>query len=117
MGAAKEARSAVDKIGEAFSQFRAGSCDIKALNGVMDEAIERGGGGHLVAKDSVPLTEHQIARHHHRAALIPFGEEREQHLGLLRALLHVAEIVEQDDLEEVELPERAGQLQIALRAE
>ena len=42
------------------------------------ETIDRGRRGHLVAKDPVPLTEHQIARHHDRAAFVPFGEERKE---------------------------------------
>ena len=75
---------------------------------MVHETIDRRGGGHLVAKDPVPLTEHEIARDHDRAAFIPFGQEGEQHLGFLGALLHVAQIVEQDDLDEVERPERAA---------
>ena len=35
----------------------------------------------------------QVAGHHHRAALVPLGQQREQHLGLVRALLYVAEVV------------------------
>ena len=83
----------------------------------MHEAIDRGGRGHLVTKDAVPLTEDQITRDHHRATFIPFGEERKEHFGFLGTLLHVAEIVEQDHLEHIELAERARQIQVPLRAE
>ena len=44
-----------------------------------------------------------------RAALVALGEQRELHLGFVRALLDVAQVVEPDDFEEVELAERAGQ--------
>ena len=63
------------------------------------------------------VAEDQVARHHHRAALVALGEQREQHLGLVRALLDVAEVVELDYLEEVELAQRAGQVEIPFRAE
>ena len=45
-------------------------------------------------EDPVPLAEDQIAGHHHRATLVALGEQREQHLGFVGALLHVAQIVE-----------------------
>ena len=84
---------------------------------MVHQAVDRGGRGHLVPEDPVPLAEDQVARHHHRAALVALGEQREQHLGLVRALLDVAEVVEQDYLEEVELAQRAGQVEIPFRAE
>ena len=73
---------------------------------MVHQAVDRRGRGHLVAEDPVPLAEDQIAGHHHRATLIALGEQREQHLGFVGALLHVAQIVEQDHLEEVELDDK-----------
>ena len=70
---------------------------------MVHQAVDRRGGGHLVAEDSVPLAEDQVARHHHRAPLVTLGEQREQHFGLVRILLYVAQIIDQDHLEEVEL--------------
>ena len=84
---------------------------------MVHEPIDRGRRRHLVANNPVPLTEHEVARHHDRPAFIPFREEREEHLGFIGTLLHVPQIVEQDHLEQIELPECPRQLQIALRAE
>ena len=52
-----------------------------------------------------------------RAALVALGKQGEQHLGFVGTLLHVAEIVEQDHLEEVELAECAGQVEVAFGGE
>ena len=62
---------------------------------MVDEPIDRGGGRHLIAKNPLPLPEHEIARQDHRAALVAFGQEREEHLGFLWTLLDVAQIIEQ----------------------
>ena len=48
---------------------------------------------------------------------IALGEQREQHLGFVVALLHVAQIVEQDHLEEVELAEDPRQVEVTFGAE
>ena len=63
-------------------------------HGVVHQAVDCRSGGHLVAEDPVPLAEDQVAGHHHRAALVALGQEREQHLGLVSTLLHVAQVVE-----------------------
>ena len=70
---------------------------------MVHEAIDGGRGGHLIPEDAVPLPEHKIARQQDRAALIPLGEERKEHLGLFGALLDVAQIVEQQHFEVIEL--------------
>ncbi|MDE0006267.1 MAG: hypothetical protein OXQ29_26560, partial [Rhodospirillaceae bacterium] len=59
----------------------------------------------------------RLLGHHHRAALVAPGEQREQHLRLVGTPLHVAEVVEQDRLKEVELSRRPRQVQVAFRAE
>src|SRR5690349_23079485 len=57
---------------------------------VVNEPIDRGGRGHRIFEDSVPLAEHQVAGDDHGAPLVALGEEREQHLHLLAVLLDVA---------------------------
>ena len=84
---------------------------------MVHQSIDGGGRGHLIAKDAIPLAEHEITRHHHRAALVALGEQRKEHFGFFGTLLHVAEIIDQDHLEEIKLAQRARQLQIALRTE
>jgi len=61
---------------------------------MVDQPIDRGGGRHLIAKDSLPLPEDEIAREDHRSALVAFGQEREEDLGLFGTLLDVAQIIE-----------------------
>ena len=56
----------------------------------MHQAIDRRGGRHLIAKDPIPVREDQIAGDEDGASLVAFGEEREENLGLLGALLDVA---------------------------
>ena len=73
----------------------------------MDEAVDRGGGRHGVLEDPVPLAEDEVARDQQRAALVALGEQREEDLGLLGALLDVAEVVEDQELEEIELAQEA----------
>ena len=81
------------------------------------QPVDRRGSGHLVAEDPVPLAEHQVAGHHHRASLVALGKQREQHLGLVGTLLHVAQIVGQDHLKEVELAQCPRQVEVAFGAE
>ena len=81
----------------------------------MDQAIDRRGGGHLIAEDPIPVREDQIARDEDGSSLIAFGEEREQNLGLLGTLLDVADIIEDEDGEVIELAQGARQIQIPLR--
>ena len=57
---------------------------------VMHQAIDRRGRRHLIAEDPIPVREDQIARDEDGASLVAFGEEREENLGLLGALLDVA---------------------------
>ena len=64
---------------------------------VLDEAVDRGRGRHGVLEDLVPLREDQVARDHHAATLVSFGEQGEEHLHLLAVLLHIADVVDDDD--------------------
>src|SRR5688572_24838733 len=77
---------------------------------VVDQAIDGSGCRHLVLEDAVPPAEHQVARDHHRPALIALGEQREQYLGVLRALADVAEVVEDQQLVVVELSKQSREV-------
>ena len=61
---------------------------------VMHEAIDGRGRRHLIAEDPIPLREDQIAGDEDGAALVAFGEQREENLGLLGTLLDVADVIE-----------------------
>src|SRR6201995_490235 len=47
---------------------------------VVNEPVDRGGGGHRVFEDPFPLAEHEVAGDHHATALVTLGEEGEQAL-------------------------------------
>ena len=61
----------------------------------------------------VPLGEDQIAADHDAAPLVAFGKEGEEHLHLLAALLDVAEVVQDHDLEAVQALEQRRESQPA----
>ena len=84
---------------------------------VVDEPIDRGGGGHRILEDPIPFAEHKIAGDDHGAPLIPLGEKREQHLHLVAALLDVAKIVADHSIKAVEHGELMLETQIALGGE
>ena len=77
-------------------------------NGVMDDAVDGGGRGHRVFENLVPFSEDQIAGDDHGAPLVALGHEREEDFDLLGALLDVAEVVEDDDVEGIESAQCAG---------
>ena len=79
---------------------------------MVHQAVDRRGRGHLVAEDPVPLAEDQIAGHHHRAALVALGEQREQHLGFVGALLLPFVNGHTDQLEAVQDFLRARQVSV-----
>ena len=61
---------------------------------VVDDPVDRGGGGHRVLEDLVPLGEHQVGGDRDAAPLVAFGEQGEQHLHLAAVVLYVADVVE-----------------------
>ena len=83
----------------------------------MHQAIDRRGRGHLIPEDPIPLREDEIARDADGASLIAFSEEREKNLRLLRTLLDVPDVVQEQHRELIEFPQGAGQLEIALRGQ
>src|SRR5215510_6575646 len=81
---------------------------------VVNEPVDRGGSGHWVLEDPVPLAEHEVAGDDHGAALVALGEEREQHLHLVAVLLDVADVVEDHGVEAIEHRELVLETQLAL---
>jgi hypothetical protein len=72
-------------------------------DGVMHQAVNGRHSGHWVLEDLVPFGEHQIAADHHAAPLISLGQKREQHFHLGAVLLHITQIVQDDDCVAVQL--------------
>ncbi len=81
---------------------------------MMHDAINRGQGGHRVFEDAIPGGEHQVGGNHHRLVFIALGQEGKEHLHLVAIMLDVADIVEDDTGELVELGQFLWQAQIAL---
>ncbi len=64
---------------------------------MVDDPIDRGGRGHGILDDPVPLGEDEVARHDHGAPLVALGEDGDEHLHLLARLLTVANVVDDDE--------------------
>ena len=92
--------------------------DVKLQDdGVMDHPVDGRGGGHGVGEDVLPLGEDQVGGDAQGAAFVAFGDEGEEDLGLLSALGQVAQVVEEQEVEVVQLAQPAGQVQVALGGE
>ena len=61
---------------------------------MMDHAINGGGRGQGVFEDLIPLGEDQVGGDDHTAAFVPFGQEGEQYLHFLAALLNIADVIQ-----------------------
>lgn len=79
----------------------------------MDDAIDGGSGGHGILEDPIPFAEDEIAGDQEGPTLIPLGHHGEEDLGLVGALLDVADVVEDEQVEDVEPAEGAGQREVA----
>ena len=66
-----------------------------------------------VGEDLAPLAEGLVAGDDQRAALVALGDELEQHAGLGLILPHVAQIVEDQAIEAVELGQQARKREVA----
>ncbi len=84
---------------------------------MVHQPVDRGGGRHRVLEDLLPAAEHQVAGDQHRAPFIAFGDQSEQDLGFFRALLHIADVVQNQEFERIEAPKLLRQYQIALGGE
>ena len=80
----------------------------------MDDPVDCSSSGHRVLEDLVPLRENQVAGDHHAPTLVPLRQEGEEHLDFLPALLHVSDVVDDDDVEMVEPFQRALEFEAPL---
>ena len=60
----------------------------------MNQPINRSSGRHRILEDRLPFAQWKIARQHYAATLVTIGQQREQNLHLLPALLHVTNVVD-----------------------
>jgi len=82
---------------------------------VVDQAVDGRGGRHGVLEDLFPLAERQVAGQQHAAPFVTLGQKREQHLHLLAALLHVADVVDDHGIVFRQPLDHPRQLQVPLR--
>ena len=66
---------------------------------MVDESIDGGHRRHRVFEDALPLRKGQIAGDHDAAALVAMRQQIEEHFHLLATVLHVADVVDQDQIE------------------
>ena len=64
----------------------------------MDHPVDGRRRGHGVGEDVLPLGEDQVGRDAQGPALVAFGDEREEHLGLLGPLGQVPQVVQQQEV-------------------
>ena len=69
---------------------------------VVDHPVDGRRSGHWVGEDVLPLGEDQVGRDAQGPALVAFGDEREEHLGLLCPLGQVPQAVQQQEVVVVE---------------
>ena len=81
---------------------------------VVNETVDRGRGGHRVLEYLLPLAEREIARQQHAAAFVTLGQQREQNLHLFAALLHIADVVDDQGVALRKTPDRARKFQVTL---
>ena len=65
---------------------------------VVDHPVDGCGCGHWVGEDVLPLGEDQVGRDAQGPAFVAFGDEREEHLGLLGPLGQVPQVVQQQEV-------------------
>ena len=70
---------------------------------VVDHPVDGRRGCHWVGEDVLPLGEDQIRGDAEGAPFVAFGDEREEHLGLLCTLGQVSQVVQQQEVVVVEL--------------
>jgi len=66
--------------------------------GVVDEAVDEGGGGHGVAQDLAPGVEAAVAGDDDRAAFVAAGDQGEEEVGGLALEREVADLVDDQEL-------------------
>ena len=81
--------------------------------GMVDEAIDGGHGGGLVGEDLVPFAEGLVGGYEQRAPFVSRRDELEEHTGFGLILLHVGEVVEDQQMVAVEPGELAFESEFA----
>ena len=84
---------------------------------MVNDPVDRRRGRHRVGEHLLPLAEHQVRGDPQRSAFVTLSYQGEQHLGLLGSLRQIAQVVDHQQVEVVQLPEHPWQLQIPLRRE
>src|SRR5687767_2654922 len=80
----------------------------------MQQAIEDGGGQHVVAKDGAPLRHDLIGRDQHAAALVAACDQLEEEMGAASLERQVAELVDDQQLGLAEKHQAVRQLPVGL---
>ena len=80
----------------------------------MDESIDRGGGGGLVGKDSIPLGEGQIGGEEDGALFVAIGDQFEEDGAFFPVAVDAGEIVEDEEVELVETLEQSIEIEIEM---
>ena len=81
---------------------------------MVNEAVDGGHRGHRVLEDLVPLGEDQVGGDDDGLLLVALGEKMEEDLHLLRRLLDVADVVNDDGVEALQPGDGLRELQVAL---
>ena len=79
----------------------------------MDETVDRGDRHGGIGEDVVPLAKGPVGGDQQALALVAGGDELEQHAGLGLVLAGIAEVVEDDEVEPVELGDRGLEREVA----
>ena len=111
-----------DSVGFGRSSLAALLCGVSPVagdvefqdDGVVHHPVDGRGGGHGVGEDAFPLREDQVGRDAQGPAFVAFGDQGEEDLGLLVALGQVAQIVQEQEVEVVQLAQLSGQVEVAL---
>jgi hypothetical protein len=82
---------------------------------VVDEPVDEGGGDHRVAEDLAPLLEAAVRGDADRAALGAAGDEREEQVGGLPLERQVADLVNDEQVVALQVPELLLELVAVLR--
>ena len=83
----------------------------------MDDPINGGGGGQRVFKNLIPLRKDEIGGDNDTAPFITFGQKSKEDLHFFAALLDVADVIENDDLETIQPFEFPFQIVVAFGSE
>lgn len=79
----------------------------------MHQTVDGGRRGHRILEDLLPLAEGQVARQQHAPSFVAFGKQREEDFHLLAALLHVAQVIDDQRVERRQPLDLPGQSQVA----